>query len=150
MVSFPPGEVLPWDFFRGKVCYMVFLHGERLPYGIISGGTMCHGICSLIMKFVWGKLYHMVLFPPWGSSAMGFLPGVRIPSAGTFAIGYNFRGKFSRGEEFPCDTCHRRPFLMHENHFLSHFSPFHINIQLLFLFFHTKKITFYLPIFICY
>ena len=41
-----------------------------------------------------GKLYHMVLFLPWGSSAMGFLPGVGlsygIPSGGTFAIWYNF------------------------------------------------------------
>ena len=35
---FPPGEVLPLDFFRGKVCHMVFLQGGRLPYGIISGG----------------------------------------------------------------------------------------------------------------
>ena len=34
---FPPGEVLSWDFFRGKVYHMVFLQGERLPYGIISG-----------------------------------------------------------------------------------------------------------------
>ena len=48
----PPGEVLLWDFFRGKVCHKVFLHGERLPYGIISEGTICHGICSLIKKCV--------------------------------------------------------------------------------------------------
>ena len=48
----PPGEVLLWDLFRGKVCHM--LHGERLPCGIISGGTICHGICSLIKKFVCG------------------------------------------------------------------------------------------------
>ena len=37
----------------------------------------------------------MVLFP-WGSSAMGFLPGeglpYGIPSGGTFAIWYNFSG----------------------------------------------------------
>ena len=100
---FPPGEVLLCDFFRGKVCHMVFLHGKCLPYGILSGGTICHGICYLIMKFVWGeylplrgKLYHMVLFPPWGSFAMGFLPGEGFPyginSGGTFAIWYNFRG----------------------------------------------------------
>ena len=38
MVLFPLVEVLPWDFFRGKVCHMAFLQGERLPYGIISGG----------------------------------------------------------------------------------------------------------------
>ena len=54
MVLFPPGEVLLWDFFRGKVCHKVFLHGERLPYGIISRGTICHGICSLIKVCVWG------------------------------------------------------------------------------------------------
>ena len=24
---------------------MVFLQGERLPYGIISAGTISHGIC---------------------------------------------------------------------------------------------------------
>ena len=38
MVLFPSGEVLLWDFFWGKVCHMVFLQGERLLYGIISGG----------------------------------------------------------------------------------------------------------------
>ena len=46
MVLFPPGEVLIWDFFRGGG------EGEGLPYGIISRGTICHGNCSLIMKFV--------------------------------------------------------------------------------------------------
>ena len=39
----------------------------------------------------------MVLFPPWESSAMGFLPGeglpYGIPSGGTFAIWYHFRGE---------------------------------------------------------
>ena len=61
----PPCEVLPWDFFRGKLCHMVFLHGERLPYGIISGGGgegICHGICSHIKKCVCvgggGEIYH--------------------------------------------------------------------------------------------
>ena len=44
IVLFPPGEVLLWDLFRGKVYHMVFLHGERVPYGINSGGTICHGI----------------------------------------------------------------------------------------------------------
>ena len=84
MVLSPPGEVLLWDFFRGKVCHKVFLHGERLPYGIISGGggdnlpwylfpyqEMC--VCG-----GGGEIYHrggsftiiMVLFLPWGSSAM--------------------------------------------------------------------------------
>ena len=37
MVLFPPGEVLIWDLFRGKVCHIVFLQEEGLPYGIISG-----------------------------------------------------------------------------------------------------------------
>ena len=54
MVLVPPGEVRPWDFFRGKVCHIVFLNGERLPYGIISMSTICHGIGSLVMKLVWG------------------------------------------------------------------------------------------------
>ena len=40
---FPPGEVLPWDFFRGRVCHMVFLQGERLSYGILSGGGGVEG-----------------------------------------------------------------------------------------------------------
>ena len=37
------------------------------------------------MKFVWGEftiegeLYHMVLFPLWGSSDIGFLPGEGLP-----------------------------------------------------------------------
>ena len=30
--------VLAWNVFRGKVCHMVFIQGERLPYGIVSGG----------------------------------------------------------------------------------------------------------------
>ena len=71
----PPGEVLIWDFFRGKV----YLHGVRLPYGIISGGGggICHGIGYLIMKFAWGEIYHRggsftirYCFPP-----VGFLRG---------------------------------------------------------------------------
>ena len=47
MVLFPPGEVLLWDFFRGKVCHKVFLHGERLPYGIISEGfvSLSRNVC---------------------------------------------------------------------------------------------------------
>ena len=57
MVLFPPGEVLLWDFFPG----------EGLPFGTPSwgtfaiwynlrggGGAICHGICFLNMKFVWG------------------------------------------------------------------------------------------------
>ena len=39
----PPGEVLPWHLFRGKVCYVVFLQGEHLPYGIISGEVFFRG-----------------------------------------------------------------------------------------------------------
>ena len=38
LLFLPPGEVMPLDFFRGKVCHMVFRQGGRLPYGIISGG----------------------------------------------------------------------------------------------------------------
>ena len=69
-----------------------------LPYGIISVGTICHGICSLIMKFVWvggrfiieGEALPYGIVPPWGSSAMGFIPGeglpYGIPSGGKFAI----------------------------------------------------------------
>ena len=59
------------------------IEGEDFPYGIISGGTICHGICSLIMTFVCGggEFYHMALSPPppRGSSAMGFLPGEGLP-----------------------------------------------------------------------
>ena len=71
---------------------MIFLHGERLPYGIISAGTISHDICSLIMKFVGGerftiegKLYHMVLFPPLGKFYHGISSGglpYGIPSGG--------------------------------------------------------------------
>ena len=81
---------------------MVFLHGERLPYGIISGGTIRHGICSLIMKFVCGgggggEIYHRGGALPygsvslWGSSAMVFLQGERLQngilSGGCFCEG---------------------------------------------------------------
>ena len=47
----PLGKFCYW-ISSGKVCHKVFLHGERLPYGIISEGTICHGICSLIKKCV--------------------------------------------------------------------------------------------------
>ena len=56
MVLFPPKEVLLWDFFRGEGLPYVIpseIHGENMPYGIISG-YHCHGICSLIMKCVYG------------------------------------------------------------------------------------------------
>ena len=96
---------------------MVSLHGERLPYGIISGGTICHDICSLIMKFVWGKIYIKGEALPYGIvsplgkfchgissvgrfailyySTLGkFCHGISygIPSWGTFAVWYHFRG----------------------------------------------------------
>ena len=89
----PPGEVLLWDFFRGKVCHSVFLQVEGLPYGIISpwgsspigflpgggGGGLPHGIIPpgevLLWDFFRGKVCHKV-FLHWG----------------TFAIWYNFRG----------------------------------------------------------
>ena len=106
-----PGEVLLWDFFRGKVCYMVFLQGERLPYGIISAGTISHGICSLIMKFVWGEIYHrgetlpygivssLWKFCHWISSGEGLPYG--IPSGGRLPYGIISGGG---GGGFPCDT----------------------------------------------
>ena len=43
----PPGEVLPLDFFRGKVCHMIFLQGD---------------VC------------HMVLFPGGGGGLGGRIP----------------------------------------------------------------------------
>ena len=74
MVLFPPGEVLLWDFFRGEglpygipswgAIWYQCGGGGGLPYDIPSWGTfaiwyhfrgaICHGICSLIMKFVCG------------------------------------------------------------------------------------------------
>ena len=38
MGLFPPWGSSDMGFLPGKVCHMVFLQGERLPYGIISGG----------------------------------------------------------------------------------------------------------------
>ena len=53
----------------------------------------------------------MVLFPLWGSSAMGFLPGeglpYGIPSGERLPYGIisgRGGGELFRGEEFPCDT----------------------------------------------
>ena len=60
------GGVAIWYYFPlGKFCYGISSWGggggvlpygipswERLSYDIISGETICHGICSLIMKFV--------------------------------------------------------------------------------------------------
>ena len=56
----PPGEVLLWDFFRGKACHKVFLHGERLPYGIIFGGQSAMVFVPLSRNVcVWGgEIYH--------------------------------------------------------------------------------------------
>ena len=39
----PYGIIPPWGssamgILPGKVCHMIFLHGERLPHGIVSGG----------------------------------------------------------------------------------------------------------------
>ena len=93
LVLFPPGEVLLWDSaIRGRFfSYGIIFRGDNLPWyffpyhenlcrwGGGGGGGFYHR---------WGKLYHMVLFPPWGSSAMGFIfPG------GRFVIWYSFRGK---------------------------------------------------------
>ena len=75
---------------------MVFLHGERLPYGIISGGTICHGICSLIMKFVceWGRFTMEVEALPYGIvSPLGkFCHGISSGGRFFFVIWYSFWG----------------------------------------------------------
>ena len=63
MVLFPPGEVLTWDFFRGVgVAKWYYTPLGKFCYGISSGGGGGGGL-------------------PYG-----------IPSWGTFAIWYNFRG----------------------------------------------------------
>ena len=111
MVLFYPGEVLPWDFFRGG-------GGGGLPYGIIStwgssamgflpgGEGLLYGIPLWGMFAIWynfpggqsamvfvssskhlcgGEIYHrgesftIWYCPPWGSSAIGFIPGERLP-----------------------------------------------------------------------
>ena len=85
----PPGEVLLWDFFRGKVCHNVFLQVEGLSYGIIS---------------------------PWGSSAIGFLPGgggggggvchmVLFP-LGKLCYGISSGGRFAIRYSFMWNVCH--------------------------------------------
>ena len=87
----PPPKKKPHmlsQYYIRNLCWRRFaIEGERLPYGIISGGTICRGICSLSMIFVcvWGgggEIYHRggsftIWYCPssWGSSAMGFLPG---------------------------------------------------------------------------
>ena len=85
------GGVLPWDLFRG----------EGLPYGFISLGKFCYGISSGGRFAIRGETLPYGIVPPWGSSAIGFLPGeglpYGIPSGGTFAIWYNFRGGGGRG-----------------------------------------------------
>ena len=113
----PLGNIV--DHLRGNPSLMLrhndhtHNHTQHLPYRIPSWGTfaiwynfrdtICHGICSLIMKIVWGGgIYHRAgsftiwyWFPPWGSSSMGFLgEGLPygIPSGGNIAIWYNFRG----------------------------------------------------------
>ena len=76
--------LLPWGSSA-----MVFLPGEGLPYGIISAGTISHGICSLIMKCVWGEIYDREETLPYGIvSPLGkFCHWISsIPSGGTFAI----------------------------------------------------------------
>ena len=104
MVLFPPSAM---RFSRGKVCHMVFLHGERLPYGILSDGQSAKGICSLIMQCVWGDDIHLctiegealpygIVPPPLGKFWHGMFSGEGlpyvIPSGGTLAIWYTFRG----------------------------------------------------------
>ena len=88
MVLFPPGEVLLWDFFRGRFFIWYNFRGDNLPWYFFPYHEICVGGGDIYHR--WGKLYHMVLFPPWGSSAMGFIPGeglpYGIPSGGKFAI----------------------------------------------------------------
>ena len=72
------------------------VEGEALPYGIVSPlGKFCHGISS------WEGLPH------------------GIPSGGTFAISYNFRGWGLLGGEFPCDTGN----VLHKAFIIYVFSP---------------------------
>ena len=100
------GGDLPWDFFRGEGLPYGIISLGKLCYGISSGGRFAiwysfrGNVCHMVlfqrgqspMVFVplsWnlcggrftieGKLYHMVLFPPGGSSAIGFLPGEGLP-----------------------------------------------------------------------
>ena len=93
---FPLGKFCYGISSGGKVCHMVFLHGERLPNSIIFGGTICHGICSLIMKFVCvcggGGTNHR-----GGSFIIGHcfpLGKICLGISSRFAIlWYNFRGE---------------------------------------------------------
>ena len=65
----PPWGSSAMGFLPGKVCHMIFLHGERLPYGIIFAGTISHGVCSPIMKCVCvggGEIYYRGETLPYG------------------------------------------------------------------------------------
>ena len=76
-------------FLPGKVFHIVFLQGERLPYGIISAGTFSH-LCGGRFT-IEGKFYHMVLFPPLGKFCHWISSGGRfaidIPSGGRLPYG---------------------------------------------------------------
>ena len=104
----PCGIISPWGSSA-----MGFLPGEGLPYGIPSWGTFAiwynfrgdnlpcylfphHEICVAGRFTIEGEDLPYDIVSPWRSSAMGFLPGegfpYSIPSGGTFAIWYHFRG----------------------------------------------------------
>ena len=105
-----PGEVLPWDLFRGgggEICpiWYYFLPLGKFCHRISSGGGggVLYGIISpwgsSVIGFLpgGGEVCHYGIIPPCGNSAMRFLLGeglpYGIPSWGTFAIWYNFRGE---------------------------------------------------------
>ena len=81
----PPGEVLLWDFFRGKVFHMVLPPLGKFCYGISSGGRFAIWYYPppgevLLWDFFRGKVCHKV-----------FLHGERLPygiiSEGTICHG---------------------------------------------------------------
>ena len=106
----PGGRLAMWYYFLwgsstmgflpGKVCHMIFLHGERLPHGIVSAGTISHGICSLIMKFVCGgggeQIYHRGETLPYGI----------VPPPGEVLPWDFFRGKVCHMVFLQGDVCH--------------------------------------------
>ena len=98
MVLFPPSAM---RFSRGKVCHMVFLHGERLPYGILSDGQSAKGICSLIMQCVWGDDIHFCTIE---GEALPY--GIVPPPPGKVLAWNVFRGRFAICYSFRGNACH--------------------------------------------
>ena len=98
-----PGEVLPWDLFRGgggKICPIWYYSpwgssaigflpeggGGGLPYGIIPPWG------SSVIGFLPGGLPYGTI-SPWGNSAVRFLLGEGLPYGIPSSIWYNFRGE---------------------------------------------------------